>query len=443
MPASIDAAARPAKIGLVCFPSTGHTNPMAALGCALQRRGHSVHFIHVLDMQAAVEAAGLSFIPIGASKQPLGALRKLDDEMRVLQGKALMDFGIRRMINITRMELDELPDILRQASPPFDLLLLDSFLKAPFAVAQHCGVPAVTVDVFAGTWNEDSAPPVTFDWQYGTPESDGGVTRQRNAAGNQLQMLVGGSIKQVVDAQRKQWGMKEVDNNEQCSDLLRICQMPAFVNFPRSQWPPNHHHTGPWTEPSARPKSDFPYERLNGAPLVYASLGMLTNGYASIYQTIAAAFSTLDVQLVLDAGGGLSPSALGELPGDPLVVARAPQLDLIQQASLVITHCGTNTSLETLSAGKPMVCIPQFMDQPGNARRLERLGVCEIVRPKDLTAETLRAAAEKVLGDASYRQKAEEAAARIKELDGLAMAVRLIEGVIPIPTSDGAVANTK
>ena len=67
----------------------------------------------------------------------------------------------------------------------------------------------------------------------------------------------------------------------------------------------------------------------------------------------------------------------------------------------------------------------------------------EIVRPKELTAETLRAAAEKVLGDASYKQKAEEAATRIKELDGLAMAVRLIEGVLPAQTSNGAVAHTE
>ena len=120
----------------------------------------------------------------------------------------------------------------------------------------------------------------------------------------------------------------------------------------------------------------------------------------------------------------------GTLAGDLLVVHNAPQLNLLRRAILVVTHCGINTALKTLSAGVPMVCIPIGFDQPGNARRLERLGVYEIVRLAELTAEGLRAAAAKVLGDASYKQRAEAAAAAIKQLHGLDTAVALVEGVL-------------
>ena len=419
-----------AKIGLLCYAGLGHILPLASLGKALQRRGHSVHFIHVLDMQAPIEAAGLSFTPIGAGKRPLGTQRKLDDEVGKLQGMAVMEHTVRRVEDIARLELDELPDILRQASPPFDLLLIDRVERAPVAVAQHCGVPVATVDLLPPLVDEDSAPPFFFDWDYGSPDTDGGVTRQRNAAGIRQVHAMIQPVTDVINAQRREWGLEEISGYTDKCAVLRIGQVPAFVDFPRSQWPANFHHTGPWTEPSIRLDVAFPYERLNGKPLVYASLGTLVNAGTSIFITIAAAFSTLDVQLVLTTGGGLSPAALGELAGDPILVHHAPQLDLLRRATLVVTHCGVNTSLEALGAGVPMVCIPIGFDQPGNARRLERLGVCEIVRLAELSVDGLRAAAVKVLGDAAYKQRAEAAAAAIAQLRGLDTAVSLVEGVL-------------
>ena len=43
----------------------------------------------------------------------------------------------------------------------------------------------------------------------------------------------------------------------------------------------------------------------------------------------------LDAQLVISLGGGLEPEALPYLPGNPLVVKYAPQLELLQKASLL------------------------------------------------------------------------------------------------------------
>ena len=419
----------PLKIGLMCYPGMGHVLPMASLGRALQSRGHSIHFIHVLDMEKTIVAAGLPFIPIGAVTQPRGTQRRLDDEVGRLTGIPVMRFTVQRQVDTAQIELDELPGILRDASPAFDLLLLDAVLTAPYAVALHCRVPAFCIDLLPARADEDTAPVFFFDWPYGSPDTDGGVTRQRNWAGNQLMAGVVAPIRALVDAQRVKWGLQPTSSvDDQWAAPLRIGQVPAFVDFPRDAWPSgNYHHTGPWIEPAIRPRTDFPYERLNSKPLVYASMGTLTNSIASVFQTIATAFSTLDVQLVLSTGGGLSQDELGSLAGSPIVVDQAPQLELLPRAALVVTHCGINTTLEALSAGKPMLCIPVGFDQPGNARRLERLGVGEIVRIHELTVDKLRAAAQKLLQDAQYRQRAEEAAERIKALNGLDTAVSLIE----------------
>jgi zeaxanthin glucosyltransferase len=96
---------------------------------------------------------------------------------------------------------------------------------------------------------------------------------------------------------------------------------------------------------------DFAWERLNGRPLVYASLGTLQNGSEEIFRIIASACAGLDVQLVISLGGGLDPERLGVLSGDPLVVRYAPQLEIVKRAAAVITHAGLNTTLESLAEG--------------------------------------------------------------------------------------------
>lgn len=98
---------------MICYPGSGHVNPMAALGIALQERGHKVSLISMLDYKKDVQSAGLDFIPIGATELPLGALRLLDVEGGEKTGQEALSFAISRQMTACRIELAELPAILR------------------------------------------------------------------------------------------------------------------------------------------------------------------------------------------------------------------------------------------------------------------------------------------------------------------------------------------
>ena len=74
---------------------------------------------------------------------------------------------------------------------------------------------------------------------------------------------------------------------------------------------------------------------------------------------------------MISLGGGLDAAKLGKLAGDPLIVSFAPQLEILKQAALVITHAGVNTVLESLSEGVPLVAVPLGNDQFGVAARLK------------------------------------------------------------------------
>jgi pathogen-inducible salicylic acid glucosyltransferase len=53
-----------------------------------------------------------------------------------------------------------------------------------------------------------------------------------------------------------------------------------------------------------------------------------------------------------------------------LVVTWCPQLDVLAHKAIgcFMTHCGWNSTLEALSLGVPMVVMPQWTDQPTNAK---------------------------------------------------------------------------
>src|SRR6476646_3982474 len=89
---------------------------------------------------------------------------------------------------------------------------------------------------------------------------------------------------------------------------------------------------------------DFPWQRLTGEPLIYASMGTLQNGLESVFRAVVeAAARHRNVQLVLSIGGCLDLDQIGPLPGNAVVVRHAPQLELLKRASVCITHAGLNT----------------------------------------------------------------------------------------------------
>ena len=93
------------------------------------------------------------------------------------------------------------------------------------------------------------------------------------------------------------------------------------------------------------------------------------------------------------------------------VVQSAPHGPLIDQAAAVVTHCGHGTTLKSLAAGVPLVCIPMGRDQDDTAARVVHHGAGVRLSPT-ASADAIRAAITKVLEREQYRAAAKKLADR-------------------------------
>jgi UDP:flavonoid glycosyltransferase YjiC (YdhE family) len=108
----------------------------------------------------------------------------------------------------------------------------------------------------------------------------------------------------LVNEQRREWGLKPLRRStEALSSLAQIAQLPEALEFETNHRLKRLFYTGPFVDRRQRPPVEFPWERLDGRPLVYASLGTLQNGSEKVFRTIAeecAGLETSPAQRVRD-----------------------------------------------------------------------------------------------------------------------------------------------
>ena len=411
--------------GLLCPTLSGHLNPMTTLGYELKQRGHRVTLVGTLDAQSKVLAAGLEFQAIGEVEFPAGSTADSSAKLGQLSGLAAFRYTVALFKQITTTLLQEAPSVLRGAG--VEALIIDQTSFGGSTVAQLLDLPFISV-CCALMLNEDpNVPPFNTSWSYHSNL----WARLRNQAGHKLMSSIAKPITELVAEYRQQCNLPLFSHpNDDYSQLAQLCQQPAEFEFPRQSLPTCFHFTGPYSNPVSREPTFFPFDKLTKQPLIYASLGTLQNRLLGTFQTIAEACQDLDVQLVIALGGGSTPELLPPLPGSPLVVGFAPQLELLQRTTLTITHAGMNTTLESLSNGVPMVAIPIANDQPGVAARIAWTGAGEVVPLERLSASKLRSSIDRVLQEDSYKKNALRLQQAIKQAGGVKRACDIIEQAV-------------
>ena len=411
-------------IGLCPFLGRGHLNPLGALGRGLIRAGHSVTAFHLMTAKSAVLRAGLRHI--STDKLPASFEPDTNDGPRGCASWKATEGVVRRQIG--RMLTEGLDSI---ASARVDALIVDHMDVAAGSVAEHLGIPFLTISISPPIGLNDEVPPAYF----GLPEASSGLNRRAHIprCNRVLRRVMAPSLC-ALNEWRVSKGLEPlVDINQVLSPVGIIAQMPKCFDLPRNNPPANLYYTGPFRDAWTDPAMSFPWERLTGAPVIFASLGTVRNNNISLFQTVAEAAAIPGYQLVIALGGGkVRPADLKIFAPNTIIADYVPQRELLRVAALTINCAGLNTTFDSIAARVPIVAIPIAEDQPGVAVRIRRAGIGDLIPAKLLTVDLLRRLILKVLGDPVYRTRVGELGCEINAIDGIGMCIEVIENALDL-----------
>ena len=421
----------------------------------LRDRGHRVAFVGLPDCEDYTGPNGFELVPILARWFPRGAIADMERA-----GAGPRDRAFREKVRAFLREMREMTgdlvagrnreieEALCALSP--DLLLVSSSSVYPALVAffaHRLGIPLAYLTTLFPHRADPRCPPLTTDLL----PRDTALSRLRvrlawarllclNACRDRLLTLAGLDLdmRRLFRELSAVCGFpaERIKNDSLLSPVLDIPELflcPGPLDFPGGARE-GRSYLGAAID-LARSAPPFPWERLApDRPLLYASLGTYfylgREGNRALLQKILDALGGRpEWQLVL-AAGDESLSRELRAPEGTIVVPRAPQLALLERASLMIGHGGVNGIEECLYFGVPMVLFPLGFDQPGNAARVVFHGVGVQGDARRSSPEDILHLVETVLADPSFALRASELQAQIREEAEAQRGVEAIQGLL-------------
>ncbi|GHO81908.1 putative UDP-glucosyltransferase YjiC [Ktedonobacter sp. SOSP1-85] len=388
------------KYILANVPGFGHINPTLPVVEELVARGEEVVYYVPDTFKEAVESVGATFHPYELD------LNNIIPPTGMGQGGPMPGFQIQnalpfRMIKESQRILPQVLEQLRQERP--DALLYDPMCFWARIAAQVLHIPAIQLRPSYAINEHVKLFPMG----------------QGNGAGAPVPPPFMQQIREDIAELCKQYQLPPFD----LQSILGHAESLNIVFMPRAFQPAGKtfDERFVFVGPSLRPrheKSDFPLEALEGAPVLYISLGTVFNNQLEFFKGCIDAFGDTEQKVVLSYGKRIQPAELGPLPANFIAAAYTPQLEVLAHTDVFVTHGGMNSTMESLSYGVPMVVLPQMIEQQMTARRVSELGMGVMLESSPDSAQALREAVEHVRQDASFRARAQEMQRAIQQTGG-------------------------
>lgn len=362
-------------IAYVSVGATGHVLASLPLVAALVRQGARVSYFTSENFSAMVEATGATLFPVRSvltdqGKPDKDAAKNLDAEIPL------------RFLSEGAAAVEQILSRLRGDRPA--VIVTDTLAIAGRLAASALRVPFVQVYT---SYASNDAFDVSANLPF-VPDTDPARVAARELA-EELTARYG----------VEHLGMRQIFGGSLCD--LNIVTLQKDFQPAGDTFGDDFIFTGAqifprvgadWTPPD------------DDKPLVYSSLGTIFNNWPAFYVMLGEAVRDLPVNVVASIGSVIRREDLGSLPDNMRVQPFLPQLDVLKNARLFLTHAGIASVMEAIYYGVPMFAVPQMGEQVLTAVRMQELGLGEAVIDKSaITPELLHERIQRMLNDDALR----------------------------------------
>ncbi|BDH57674.1 macrolide family glycosyltransferase [Tsukamurella sp. PLM1] len=395
-----------AHIAMFSIPAPGHVLPSLDLIAELVRRGHRVTYVDDPSMRETIARTGAEFRAYDSVLPKIGdAAGAGDDEA----------YG-GDVIDQLTLFADEYENQLPQWSALYeddrpDLILYDIAGAMSVVLARKWGIPTLQISPTYVAWEGYDDDMADFHTLLRTdPRGIAMLARQ--------------------DALLARHGIDEdslhfLGSPEHSLVLIAPSMQPNADRVDRTRYT--------FTGPARRlPDAAAPSGGTDRATTLLVSFGSAFTDQPATYRAACdLAAQRPDWRVILQVGGRTDPSTVTALDGSvPPNVEVHPWIDqvrVLQETDVFLSHAGMGGASEAMLTGTPVVTAPQAADQFENATMLAAAGIAVPV-PEVLSGATLGAACDAAL---ALTGRAQELAAELAELGGLARAVEVVEARLP------------
>ena len=416
---------------IVFFPegAFGPTNNCVGIGEVLRRRGHRVVFVIEESFAGTLEEKGFE-----ERLMRLAAPPEVEEE----PGQFWKDF-IRETAPVFRKStLDQLGEFI---APTWEALLdgaryVDERLVEifdelqPDAIVEDnvCAFPAIPAS--GRPWVRIvSCNPLELKGPELPPPYTGLSIDDRSSWGEYRDEYrrVTGDLQASFSEFCTERGAPPLPDGEMIheSPWLNLYLYPREVDYPRLRPLEGTWHNLESSVRTTDAEWSVPAELADGdGSLIYVSLGSLGSGDVPLMKDLVGALAETPHRYVVSKGPQHTEYELADnMVGDEFL----PQVSVLPQVDLVITHGGNNTTTECLHFGKPMVVLPIFWDQHDNAQRIDETGFGIRLTTYSLGESQMPAAIDRLLADRELRASVADVSKRLQASPGAERAAELIE----------------
>ncbi len=362
------------------LPEHGHMNATFPLVAELVRRGERVVYYSTEPFRERLEAAGAEYRSYGDPSifRPPAHTGGL---------YSVMAFAI----GLAERVLPVLIPELRAIAP--DYLLIDSLCVWGNLARQALGIPAAMLGSVFVTDQLSITVEDMVRLAYG------------DAPKETLLSGIDALNTYLMTSQRidRRFGTRSPNLVEffSCRQSLNVVFTSRYFHIAGDAYDDTYKFVGPSIEAAPKPEPAASDPR----PLLYISMGTIFNALPEFYRACFEAFGGAEYR-VLMATGKVNAASLGAAPENFELREFVPQLEILSQASLFLTHGGMNSVSEALWYEVPLLVFPQHGDQRLVAARVAELGAGLVLRPPDIQPAKLRQVAERLLNEPAFRAAA-------------------------------------
>ena len=399
-----------------------------------------MHYLCIPDTEARIRSQGFDFTPVFSRVFPAGALAKRCESDARGKRYDVVEFKDRFRGTCKLLREGEIERATRGLRP--DLLLTSSGTPWVGIAAYRTGVPVVSFSSTLISVEDSMVPP----FHSGLIPGRAPLSRLRTWVEWRKLFLYrrfhagDWNISEDLKALARDCGYppERIDFRVETWPRLLLPELvffPEELDFPRARKPEGAFFIEASVDTQRR-DGDFPWGRLDdNKPLVYCTLGSLlpsnfpsrASRFFQMFMDALARRPTL--QGVVTIGNSLRADEFN-CPANVLVVSEAPQVEVLKRAALMISHGGVTGVKESAFMGVPMLLIPIYYDEFGNAARAVYHGLGARLRLKEVSAPALGRLIDGVLEDSSYSTRAKLMSERLVELENQSPGVAVIESML-------------